>query len=615
MEKLENSKEIRKGENKAENIKEEILKKHAKKNTSRNNDDIPIKKARNQILSKDDMGDTKVYQIIRKEDIEKEKQRQEKQKQEKQKQAIQKENEIKKEKEVKKENENKKENEIKKDNKQSNISAIQSEDNATNEKSKKGKKKVLIVLLILIIMLLAGIICSTSFALINMNTNKIINKVSINNIDVSNNTKEEALEKIQNQLNDPESNKAILKHGNITKEISIADINGKFDVETAVNTAYDLGRNKDIITNNYKTIATLIKGENINLSFEYDEESLSKKIDEISIELPDLATDSTYVINGNKLIIKNSKDGIQIKRDEFTQKLINALSGNEKTFEIPVEKAERKEIDIEKIHKEIYKEPVNASYKTNPRQIIKEEDGIDFVLSIDEIKKILKEDKPEYEFELKKVKPKVTVSSLESEAFPDLLGTFTTTYGTADTGRNTNIALAAKSINSAVVMPGEVFSYNDLIGECSTRTGYQTSTIYLNGELSTGVGGGICQVSTTLYNAVLKANLEIVQRRNHSLGVTYVKPGHDAMVSIGSSDFKFKNNRNYPVRVVAYVGTGSVTCQIYGLKNSTEYEVQLETRTLEKTDKKLKVETYKVLYLNGKVVSRTWLSTDTYKLH
>lgn len=615
MEKLENSKEIRKGENKAENIKEEILKKHAKKNTSRNNDDIPIKKARNQILSKDDMGDTKVYQIIRKEDIEKEKQRQEKQKQEKQKQAIQKENEIKKEKEVKKENENKKENEIKKDNKQSNISAIQSEDNATNEKSKKGKKKVLIVLLILIIMLLAGIICSTSFALINMNTNKIINKVSINNIDVSNNTKEEALEKIQNQLNDPESNKAILKHGNITKEISIADINGKFDVETAVNTAYDLGRNKDIITNNYKTIATLIKGENINLSFEYDEESLSKKIDEISIELPDLATDSTYVINGNKLIIKNSKDGIQIKRDEFTQKLINALSGNEKTFEIPVEKAERKEIDIEKIHKEIYKEPVNASYKTNPRQIIKEEDGIDFVLSIDEIKKILKEDKPEYEFELKKVKPKVTVSSLESEAFPDLLGTFTTTYGTADTGRNTNIALAAKSINSAVVMPGEVFSYNDLIGECSTRTGYQTSTIYLNGELSTGVGGGICQVSTTLYNAVLKANLEIVQRRNHSLGVTYVKPGHDAMVSIGSSDFKFKNNRNYPVRVVAYVGTGSVTCQIYGLKNSTEYEIQLETRTLEKTDKKLKVETYKVLYLNGKVVSRTWLSTDTYKLH
>ena len=87
------------------------------------------------------------------------------------------------------------------------------------------------------------------------------------------------------------------------------------------------------------------------------------------------------------------------------------------------------------------------------------------------------------------------------------------------------------------------------------------------------------------------------------------------MVSIGSSDFKFKNNRNYPVKVVAYTGTGSITCQIYGLKQPTEYEVRLESRTLENTEEKLKVETYKVLYLNGNVVSRTWLSTDTYKKH
>ena len=123
--------------------------------------------------------------------------------------------------------------------------------------------------------------------------------------------------------------------------------------------------------------------------------------------------------------------------------------------------------------------------------------------------------------------------------------------------------------------------YNDLIGECSTRTGYKTSTIYLNGQLSTGVGGGICQVSTTLYNAVLRANLEIVQRRNHSLGVTYVPAGQDAMVNIGTSDFKFKNNREYPVKVVAFVGPGSVTCQIQGLKQPTEYEVKLESRTIE----------------------------------
>ena len=164
-------------------------------------------------------------------------------------------------------------------------------------------------------------------------------------------------------------------------------------------------------------------------------------------------------------------------------------------------------------------------------------------------------------------------------------------------------------------MPGETFSYNDLIGECSTRTGYRESTIYLNGELAKGIGGGICQVSTTLYNAVLRANLEIVQRRNHSLSVTYVPLGQDAMVSIGSSDFKFKNNRDYPIKVIATTGTGNITCQIYGLKNETEYEVKLETRVISKTATKTKTQTYKILYLNGKEVSRTLISTDSYKNH
>ena len=87
------------------------------------------------------------------------------------------------------------------------------------------------------------------------------------------------------------------------------------------------------------------------------------------------------------------------------------------------------------------------------------------------------------------------------------------------------------------------------------------------------------------------------------------------MVSIGSSDFQFKNNRNYPIKVVAYIGTGSVTCQIYGLKQDVEYEVKLQSRTIEKNDQRYKVETYKVLFLDGKEVSRTWLSTDTYKYH
>lgn len=481
--------------------------------------------------------------------------------------------------------------------------------------AKNNKKDGLIIILVLIITILVIVVFSTIFGIINMNSNKIVKGVKSNQIELADLTKEEAVEKLNSILNNNEKNVVVVKRGDVKKEIKLDDINGKFDVEDVVNKAYNLGRENDIVKDNYNTILIMIKGENLVANFSYDDELLTKKINELCLEIPDLATDSSYIIEDNKLIIKNSKSGVAIKTDEFKQELINAFSGNIKEFELPVEHIEKKKIDIEAIHNEIYKEAVNAYYTTNPFKVYKEEYGRDFAITLDQAKKLLNEDKTEYEIQLKNIKPSITVADLDSGAFPNVLSTFTTNYGTGDANRNANIALAAKSINSTVLMPGEVFSYNDLIGECSTKTGYKTATIYLNGKLSTGVGGGICQVSTTLYNAVLRANLEIVQRRNHSLGVTYVPAGQDAMVNIGTSDFKFKNNREYPIKVVAYVGTGSITCQIQGLKQDPEYEVKLESKTIESTETKYKVETYKVLYLNGKVVSRTWLSTDTYKRH
>lgn len=481
--------------------------------------------------------------------------------------------------------------------------------------AKNNKKDGLIIILVLIITILVIVVFSTIFGIINMNSNKIVKGVKSNQIELADLTKEEAVGKLNSILNNNEKNVVVVKRGDVKKEIKLDDINGKFDVEDVVNKAYNLGRENDIVKDNYNTILIMIKGENLVANFSYDDELLTKKINELCLEIPDLATDSSYIIEDNKLIIKNSKSGVAIKTDEFKQELINAFSGNIKEFELPVEHIEKKKIDIEAIHNEIYKEAVNAYYTTNPFKVYKEEYGRDFAITLDQAKKLLNEDKTEYEIQLKNIKPSITVADLDSGAFPNVLSTFTTNYGTGDANRNANIALAAKSINSTVLMPGEVFSYNDLIGECSTKTGYKTATIYLNGKLSTGVGGGICQVSTTLYNAVLRANLEIVQRRNHSLGVTYVPAGQDAMVNIGTSDFKFKNNREYPIKVVAYVGTGSITCQIQGLKQDPEYEVKLESKTIESTETKYKVETYKVLYLNGKVVSRTWLSTDTYKRH
>ena len=485
----------------------------------------------------------------------------------------------------------------------------------SNKADNNKKHNALKIVLLIIVFILIATIFSTIFGVLNLNSNKIINGVKVNDVTISNLSKEQALDKLNDSLNNGENNFVTIRRNNYEAKISVADIDGKFEVENIINNAYNVGRESNLISNNYKAIKTFILGENLKANFTYNEELLDKKIDEISLQMPDLAIDASYIIDGNKLIIKDGTDGVKIQKENFKQSLINALSSSNKQFELPIEKAENREIDIKQIYEEVHKEPVNAYYTTNPLKVYKEENGIDFAISLDEAAKIVKEKKTEYEIPLKEIKAQITIADLGDAAFPDTLSTFTTTYGTADVNRNANIALAAKSINSVVVMPGETFSYNDLIGECSPARGYKTSTIYLNGKLSTGIGGGICQVSTTLYNAVLRANLEIVQRRNHSLGVTYVPAGQDAMVNIGTSDFKFKNNREYPVKVIAYVNPGSVTCAIKGIKQDTEYEVKLESATIEKTEEKYKVQTFKVLYLNGNIVSRTWLSTDTYKYH
>lgn len=633
MEKMEKREEIKNRDNKSQemnnkknnniqkkynqNYKENVPNRISKKTTENSN----TIKNKNMNENRDTTGDTKVFQIIRKEDIEKEKKLQAIKKENNGnvvKQKLQNNNALEKLQQNQKSEINiQKYNNYQQKNKNQILNSYQNQNinQEENKKQNKSRKKLLIILLIIILIILFITIISTVFGLININSNKIINGTKINGIEVSNLSKEEANQKLENILNNNENNIITVTYSDYSKEIHLQDIDGKFNTTKAVETAYTLGRESDVVHNNYKTIQNMFKGENLEIEFSYNEELLKNKIDEISLEIPGVATESSYIIDGNRLVIKNSKAGIQVVTNGFKQSILNAFIGTEKSFVIPVEHAKRKEINIESIHEEIYKKPVNAYYTTNPRKVYKEENGLDFGITVEEAKKLLQEDKDEYEIPLKTLKPDVTVAKLDSGAFPNQLSTFTTTYGTGDTNRNTNIAIAARSINSVVVMPGETFSYNDLIGECSTRTGYKESTIYLNGKLSTGIGGGICQVSTTLYNTVLRANLEIVERRNHSLGVTYVPAGHDAMVSIGSSDFKFKNNRDYPIKVVAYTGPGSITCQIYGLKQDTEYEVKLESKTIEKTDKKYKVQTYKVLYLNGKVVSRTWLSTDTYKYH
>ena len=184
-------------------------------------------------------------------------------------------------------------------------------------------------------------------------------------------------------------------------------------------------------------------------------------------------------------------------------------------------------------------------------------------------------------------------------------------------------------------MPDEIFSYNKVVGERTIKAGYKEAGVYMGGKVVNGIGGGICQVSTTLYNAVLLANLDITSRRNHYFITSYVSPSRDATVSYGSIDFQFKNTRNYPVKIECISRNGTCQVFIYGMKEETEYEVEIQdkitevipyttktvsTNQLPKGESQViqtgvhgyKSEAYRILKLNGKVISKTLLSKDSY---
>lgn len=509
----------------------------------------------------------------------------------------------------------------------------------TEKKNPSIKLRWLIIPIISIVFIL--LVLSTIFAVFNQNSNLIVTGIHIKGIDVSGLTQEQAKEKVTEAFIESLSADLILTHNGEEIALSPADIYASFDIDEAVNLAYNIGRNGNLFQQNFEIIAAFTSRYNISPGFSYSAELLEEKLTQIEQNLPDYVVQPSYTVEGNELKIQNGKAGILIDRSTLTSQIVHVLNNLENAtqkIEIPTISVASDPIDLDAIYQEVHKEAVNAYYTKDPFAVYPSSTGLDFSVSLDEAKAMLTEQKEEYVIPLKVVYPKVTTNDLGSEAFPDLLATYSTTFSTKNTNRSTNIRLATQKINGVVLMPGETFSYNQVVGKRTTANGFKVAAVYSNGEVSEGVGGGICQVSSTLYNAVLLSNLEVTERRNHTFHTGYVPAGQDATVSWGAPDFKFKNNRNYPIRIVATVSGGKITTKIYGLKQADDYTVKISssivgsipykttyktdsslgagnTKVIQKGSNGLKSVTYKILYQNGKEVSREVISRDTYQPH
>ena len=240
------------------------------------------------------------------------------------------------------------------------------------------------------------------------------------------------------------------------------------------------------------------------------------------------------------------------------------------------------------------------------------------------------------------VTPTITTPSITKT---DMMNSFKlvsafTTKTTSDKDRNNNISLACQAINGKVLMPGESFSFNESTGQRTTAKGYRSAGAIAAGQSIEEVGGGICQVSSTLFNAVARADLEIVSRSPHAWPSTYVKIGEDATVNWPNLDFKFTNNKATPVFIIAYYKDRKCSAEIWGMTLGTGVTIDLESKIVKTVEPSTQinykqnpelpagtsketvksrtgyvVETYKVWFQNGTETKRELLHTSTYKAY
>ena len=497
--------------------------------------------------------------------------------------------------------------------------------NTTNEfhpynpsTAKKGLDGLAIFGISVVVLSVIVILLTMFYFYTNSQKETIYSGITIKGIDVSNLTKEQAITKITEEIQSKIPEEIILTHDDYKSTISTSALNIDFHIEDAINTAYETGRSGNLLEKNFNIFKLKFSNINIEPYLSLDNDALRKNLEEISANLPDKMIENSYYIEKNNLIITKGKEGKQINIDEMVgliQNEIYNLNFNNTSIEIQTITTYPSEVNLEAIHQEIYKEAKDAYYTQNPYKVHPSENGLDFKVSMEEAQNLLANAQDTCTIPLKVTYPKISTNMVGSEAFPNLLSTFSTNYNANQTNRTTNLRLAANKINGTVLMPGQTFSYNKVVGNRTTAAGYKEAGTYVNGQIVDGVGGGICQITTTLYNAVLYANLDIVQRTNHQFIPSYSTASRDATVVYGAIDFQFKNNREYPIKIYCSVSGGVAKCNIFGVKTANDYEVQLTSRITSTTSNAIYSEAYKILKKNGTVVSTTLLSKDKYLRH
>lgn len=402
-----------------------------------------------------------------------------------------------------------------------------------------------------------------------------------------------------------------------TYDIPVRDVLQQVDTAQSAENAYAVGRTGNPFVRMWDVACALLGQKEAQLAAAVDEEGLKKALEEIAAEAITEPVEPSWETAKDSLIIHAGKPGVHFDADAVEQALTEKIRLMDfEPYEVSTELTDAPKIDVEKIAAEAIGDPVGATVsKEDGKTILPEKDGVQF--DIAEAKAIVGDGSAaQYTIPAEVTPAQVTAEDLKEKLFRDTLARTATSLNEGNVARTGNVRLASKAINGTILNPGDEFSYNGVVGERTAARGYRPAGAYVNGKVVDEFGGGVCQPSSTLYMAVLRADLEVTERHNHSFTVAYTPLGEDATVDYGNLDFRFRNNTAYPVKILAEQSGGQMIMTIVGTKTSdktvsTRTEV-LETytpQTVEKKDNSMKVGETRV-----DVTPITGYSTRTYKV-
>lgn len=380
--------------------------------------------------------------------------------------------------------------------------------------------------------------------------------------------------------------------------------------------AFSYGKNGNVFSKVISAFSAKHSRTNILPAFEFDSTQISEKLNEIGTTALGEMTEPSAQVENNQIVLTPGTIGYDNDPSEALSAFELALENQlENEIKITFNTSSPKVMTIDTLHELVSADGLDAAFEIKNGEVVIIEGRSGYTFDDDEASEALTQLQPggkPVTISCTPTAPKLSSSELKAKLFNSELASYSTRYNAGQTNRSKNVSVAAGKLNGVIVLPGETLSFNKTVGKRSTENGFMPAPEYQNGRSVTGIGGGTCQVSTTLYSAALYANLEIVSRRNHSMSVSYVPLGQDATVTDSGTDLKIKNNTKYPIKLVTSSGGGTVTVKIIG----TASEPPVTVKIINTANGALSATTTRVLYdSTGAEISREVIATSKYQPH